>query len=377
MSIDVYVPRDSAALAAGADRVARRIADEAQSRGADIRLVRNGSRGMFWLEPMVEVGTAQGRVAYGPVTVADVAALFDAGFLEGKSHALSLGPTEAIPYLKNQERLTFARMGVTDPLSLEDYEAHDGFTGLRSAIAMAPADVVQQVLDSGLRGRGGAAFPAGIKWKTVLGTAAAQKYVVCNADEGDSGTFSDRMTMEGDPFMLIEGMTIAGLATGATKGYVYVRSEYPHAIAVMNGVVFGPLWGSVINAVGLVAAAIVGYIIALRTSKLLDIEANVARLPAWARHFRIGSWQFLLTVRIIPGLGGTIATQTAAALRVPLFRHVWTMCAIAVPICTLLAVTGNGLANVLESRVVVPTKKYFYDHRQHPRISPSPTASQP
>ena len=149
------------------------------------------------------------------------------------------------------------------------------------------------------------------------------------------------------------------------------------AIAVMNGVVFGPLWGSVVNAVGLVVAAIVGYTIALRTSKLLDIEANVARLPAWARHFRIGSWQFLLTVLIIPGLGGTIATQTAAALRVPLFRHVWTMCAIAVPICTLLAVTGNGLANVLESRVVVPTKKYFYDHRQHPRISPSPTASQP
>ena len=149
------------------------------------------------------------------------------------------------------------------------------------------------------------------------------------------------------------------------------------AIAVMNGVVFGPLWGSVINAVGLVAAAIVGYIIALRTSKLLDIEANVARLPAWARHFRIGSWQFLLTVRIIPGLGGTIATQTAAALKVPLFRHIWTMCAIAVPICTLLAVSGNGLANVLEARVVVPTKKYFHDHRQPTRISPSPTASQP
>ena len=189
---------------------------------------------MFWLEPMVEVATAAGRVAYGPVGVDDVASLFDAGFVSGASHALALGPTEEIPYLKNQERLTFARMGITDPLSLEDYEAHEGFAGLRKAAAMAPADVVQQVLDSGLRGRGGAAFPAGIKWKTVLATPAAQKYVVCNADEGDSGTFSDRMTMEGDPFMLIEGMAIAGLATGATTGYVYIRSEYPHAIAVMN-----------------------------------------------------------------------------------------------------------------------------------------------
>ena len=234
MSITLYVPRDSAALAAGADRVARRIAQEASARGLDLQLVRNGSRGMFWLEPLVEVATPAGRVAYGPVTVDDVAGLFDAGFLEGAAHALHLGPTEEIPYLKKQERLTFARMGITDPVSLTDYQAHEGFAGLRRALAMAPADIVQQVLDSGLRGRGGAAFPAGIKWKTVLATPAAQKYIVCNADEGDSGTFSDRMTMEGDPFMLIEGMTIAGIATGATMGYVYVRSEYPHAIAAMN-----------------------------------------------------------------------------------------------------------------------------------------------
>jgi len=149
------------------------------------------------------------------------------------------------------------------------------------------------------------------------------------------------------------------------------------AIAVMNGVLFGPLWGSVINALGLVAAAIVGYVVALRTSKLLDIEANVARLPAWARHFRIGSWQFLLTVRIIPGLGGTIATQTAAALRVPLFRHIWTMCAIAVPICTVLAIFGNGAATFVEARVVQPTKKYIKDHRLHlNRPAAIPTASQ-
>ena len=236
-SITVYVPRDSAALAVGADRVARRIAEEATRRGLDVRLVRNGSRGLFWLEPLVEVSTPLGRVAYGPVAVADVAGLFDADFLAGAAHALHHGLTEEIPYLKKQERLTFARMGITDPLSLVDYQAHEGYAGLRRALAMAPADIVQQVLDSGLRGRGGAAFPAGIKWKTVLATPAVQKYIVCNADEGDSGTFSDRMTMEGDPFMLIEGMTIAGIATGATQGYVYVRSEYPHAIAALNAAI--------------------------------------------------------------------------------------------------------------------------------------------
>ena len=232
--VTVYVPRDSAALAAGADEVAAALVAEAACRQLAIRLVRNGSRGLFWLEPLVEVATAAGRVAYGPVAVDDVPGLLDAGLLDGKPHALGHGLTEQIPYLAKQQRLTFARMGVTDPLSLEDYEAHEGWAGLRRALALDGAAIVQQVLDSGLRGRGGAAFPTGIKWKTVLGAPAAQKYVVCNADEGDSGTFSDRMTLEGDPYMLIEGMTIAGLAVGATRGCVYIRSEYPHAVAVMD-----------------------------------------------------------------------------------------------------------------------------------------------
>jgi formate dehydrogenase iron-sulfur subunit len=234
VSVSLYVPRDSAALAVGAERVGRRIAEEAAARGVQVHVVRNGSRGLMWLEPMVEVATATGRVAYGPVTPDAVPSLFDAGFLEGADHALCHGLTDEIPYLKNQERLTFARMGITDPLSLPDYQSHEGFAGLRQALTQAPSDIVQQVLDSGLRGRGGAAFPAGIKWKTVLATPSDQKYIVCNADEGDSGTFSDRMTMEGDPFMLIEGMTIAGIATGATHGYIYVRSEYPHAIATLK-----------------------------------------------------------------------------------------------------------------------------------------------
>ena len=234
MSIQVYVPRDSAALAVGANAVAAAIAQEAARRGVAITLVRNSSRGLFWLEPLVEVKVAEGRVAYGPVAPEDVAGLFDAGFLSGGAHAWALGPVVDIPYLKRQQRLCFARMGVTDPLSLADYQAHEGFAGLRRALQLAPTEVVQQVLDSGLRGRGGAAFPTGIKWRTVAAEASATKYVVCNADEGDSGTFSDRMTLEGDPFMLIEGMTIAALATGATRGYVYIRSEYPHAVEVMR-----------------------------------------------------------------------------------------------------------------------------------------------
>ena len=234
MTPTIYVPIDSSAIALGANQVAEKIASQAQARGIEIKLIRNGSRGMFWLEPMVEVATDKGRIAFGPIEVEDVAGLFEADFIHAGSHPKSLGLTEEIPFLKNQERLTFMRVGITEPTSLDDYLAHEGYVGLRHAAAMAAADVVQQVLDSGLRGRGGAAFPTGIKWKTVLNAAADQKYVVCNADEGDSGTFSDRMVMENDPFMLIEGMTIAGLAVGATRGFIYVRSEYPHAIAALN-----------------------------------------------------------------------------------------------------------------------------------------------
>jgi len=235
--IKVYVPRDSSALGLGAEKVAAAIRAEAERRGARIELIRNGSRGLYWLEPMVEVATAAGRVAYGPVKPGDVASLFEAGFLEGKTHALALGPTDEIPYLKNQERLTFARVGITDPVSLEDYVAHDGYRGLRRALSLEPSVIVDEVTESGLRGRGGAAFPTGIKWRTVLNTPADQKYIVCNADEGDSGTFSDRMIMEGDPLVLVEGMTIAGLAVGATRGYIYLRCEYPHAHVALNAAI--------------------------------------------------------------------------------------------------------------------------------------------
>ena len=234
MSVTLYIPCDSAALSVGADEVAAAIARIARERRLDIEIVRNGSRGLFWLEPLVEVATPSGRLAYGPVGIDEVDSLFEAAFLSGGKHPLFRGPTEEIPYLKNQERVTFARCGVIDPLSLSDYEAHDGFRGLKRALSMQPAAIVEEVTQSGLRGRGGAGFPTGIKWKTVLGEKSPIKYIVCNADEGDSGTYADRMLMEGDPFTLIEGMTIAGLAVEAEEGFIYIRSEYPYAFRQMQ-----------------------------------------------------------------------------------------------------------------------------------------------
>jgi formate dehydrogenase iron-sulfur subunit len=227
--IRVFVPGDAGAVAVGADEVAAEVARVAEQRSKPIEIVRNGSRGLYWLEPLVEVETPSGRVAYGPVKPSSVASLFEAGFLDGKPHRLSLGQTEEIPFLKNQTRLTFARCGVVDPRSLDDYRAHGGMKGIERAAKMQPLEIVEAVKTSGLRGRGGAGFPTGIKWDTVRLTDADQKYIVCNADEGDSGTFADRMIMEGDPFVLIEGMAIASLAVGATKGFIYLRSEYPHS----------------------------------------------------------------------------------------------------------------------------------------------------
>lgn len=237
MSITIYVSGDSSAISLGADRTANTIVQEAAKRGIDINLVRNGSRGMYWLEPLVEVEVNGERLAYGSVQAKDVAGLLDSGLIYGRKHPLALGATAEIPYFKKQQRLTFARVGITDPISLEDYVAHEGYRGLENALKMSQADVVKHVTDSGLRGRGGAAFPTGIKWNTVLNTSSEQKYIICNADEGDSGTFSDRMIMEGDPFVLIEGMTIAGLAVGATQGYIYLRIEYPHAHKALNAAI--------------------------------------------------------------------------------------------------------------------------------------------
>jgi formate dehydrogenase iron-sulfur subunit len=246
MTLRLYIPRDAAALAVGADEVATAIRAAAARRNVAVEIIRIGSRGLFWLEPMVEVATPAGRLAYGPVAPTDVDGLLDALLRDGM-HALGLGPTEDIPWLKRQTRLTFVRCGIVDPLSLADYRAHGGGRGLAKALALGPDATIEEVLQSGLRGRGGAGFPTGIKWRTVAQAQGPQKYIVCNADEGDSGTFADRMLMEGDPFVLIEGMAIAGIATGATKGFVYIRSEYPHAVAAMQAAIVAARRGGLLG----------------------------------------------------------------------------------------------------------------------------------
>ncbi|MCA0421673.1 MAG: formate dehydrogenase, partial [Proteobacteria bacterium] len=250
--VRIFVPTDAAALSVGAEAVAQAVAREAEARGLSIEVVRNGSRGLLWLEPLVEVETAEGRIAYGPVATKDVAALFDAGLTSGGAHALRLGKTEELDWMKRQQRLTFERVGVIDPLSIADYRAHGGFKGLEKALALTGGEIVEAVKTSGLRGRGGAGFPTGIKWKTVHDAKAEQKYIVCNADEGDSGTFADRMLFEGDPYLTIEGMTIAAIAVGATRGYIYLRSEYPHAYRTLQRAILKA------EAAGLIGASVLG-----------------------------------------------------------------------------------------------------------------------
>ncbi len=242
----IFVPMDSAARALGADEVARALADAAAGQGIHAEIVRTGSRGMIWLEPLVEVEINGTRHGFGPAVPTDAAAI-----LSGESDK-ALGPVEELDWMKRQTRLTFARVGVIDPLLLSDYEAHGGLAGLRRALSMTGQQIMDEVKSSGLRGRGGAGFPTGIKWQTVHDAKAPQKYIVCNADEGDSGTFADRMVMEGDPFTLIEGMAIAGVGVGATRGYVYLRSEYPDAIAVMTRAV------ELARAAGILGANVLG-----------------------------------------------------------------------------------------------------------------------
>ena len=234
MTARIYVPNDTTAWSVGADEVASAILDRIVALGLDAQVIRNGSRGLYWLEPLVEIDTPAGRVGFGPVSPEAVLQLFAGPALPTADHPLSVGLIEAIPFLRDQQRLTFARAGIIEPLSLADYHASGGGVGLANALSLTSQQIVDAIKASGLRGRGGAAFPAGIKWQTVLNAEGETKYIVCNADEGDSGTFADRLLLEADPFQLIEGMTIAGLAVGAQHGVIYLRSEYPRTAGVLT-----------------------------------------------------------------------------------------------------------------------------------------------
>ncbi len=292
--VTVFVPRDAAALSVGADATAQAIATEAATRGLDVTIVRTGSRGMLWLEPLVEVDTPTGRVAYGPVHLNDVASLFDAGAFDAGAfsptappttpvaHPLAHGLTRDMPWLARQQRLMFERVGVIDPSSLEDYRAHGGLAALERARAMEPTAIVDMITVSGLRGRGGAGFPTGIKWRTVLQAPSPHKYIVCNADEGDSGTFADRMLMEGDPFLLLEGMCIAGRAVGAARGVIYVRSEYPHAIATLRAAIITARGANILNDTFDIEVRVGGgaYICGEETSLLESLEGHRPQVRA-------------------------------------------------------------------------------------------------
>lgn len=225
----VYVPADSSACAVGADEVAAALAAVDGT-----TVVRTGSRGMLWMEPLVEVATDRGRIGYPQVDAEDVADLVAGGMLTGQDVGGCIGVVEEHEWLTRQRRVSFTRVGVIPPTDITAYAAHGGWAGLRRALEMDPADVVAEVVTSGLRGRGGAGFPAGIKWQTVLDTDSETKFICCNLDEGDSGTFADRMLCEGDPFTLLEGMLIAAYAVGATEGYIYCRSEYPDVVRILR-----------------------------------------------------------------------------------------------------------------------------------------------
>ena len=211
--------------------------------GEEVKLVQTGCFGLCALGPVVIVypdGTF-----YSRVTTDDVKEIVEEHLLKGRpverlvysdtgaeevveAASVSLNDTA---FYKSQNRVVLRNCGVIDPESIEEYIAMDGYAALGKVLTeMKPEDVIQTVLDSGLRGRGGGGFPTGLKWKFCAPNKADQKYVVCNADEGDPGAFMDRSVLEGDPHCIIEAMAIAGYAVGATKGYVYVRAEYPIAV---------------------------------------------------------------------------------------------------------------------------------------------------
>ena len=261
MTLRLFISGDWAARALGADRTAAALTRVAAAHGEPVEIVRVGSRGLTWIEPLVECEMGGQRQAFGPIGPDDAAGLL-AALSSGRNHPAALGNPAELPYLAGQTRLTFARAGLIAPLAPLAAPSAE-FAGLRRALSLGGEAAIAEVERSGLRGRGGAGFPAAIKLRTVRTAADSVKYIVCNADEGDSGTFADRMLMESDPLLLIEGMIIAGIATGATQGFLYIRSEYPHSVATMRDAVDGA------RRIGLLGPSVLG------SDKAFDVTIRV------------------------------------------------------------------------------------------------------
>ena len=226
----VFIPQDSISIALGADLIAKKIAQSGHE------IIRNSSRGLHFLEILIEVEIDGARHGFGPISTNEIEDLIASNF--AKSHPKYLGIVDELKLIKSQNRLSFAKCGINDPLDFDGYLTLGGGKALEKAKAIGAQKTIDEIKSSGLRGRGGAGFPAAIKWQTVKDAQSNQKYIICNADEGDSGNFADRAYMEGDPFGLIEAMAIAGFALGASKGYIYVRSEYPIAIKILKAAIY-------------------------------------------------------------------------------------------------------------------------------------------
>ena len=225
--IKIYIPKETSACSVGSELIAEKITDLAQGH-KHISIIRNGSWGAFWLEPFIEIEKNGNRKGTSYLNkkishLSSIEELFDDFYNSNPFNIMD------IDFIKRQTRLVFSRIGLYDPLDLNQYRNSHGYKGLEKSFEIGQQQTIDEIKKSGLNGRGGAAFPTAIKMQTVLDQESTIKYVACNADEGDGGTFSDRLIMECDPYSLIEGMTIAAYSVGASHGYIYLRSEYPLA----------------------------------------------------------------------------------------------------------------------------------------------------
>jgi len=223
----------SCGIAAGGRKVYEAFSTQLVNKGLHAQLKQTGCMGMCYNEVLVEVSSPEGApVFYSHVIPEQVERIIDEHLIGGKPVSEWVIPADELDnLLAKQKRIVLRNCGVIDPESIDDYLDTGGYQAIEQVLnSMTPDEVIDEVTESGLRGRGGAGFPTGVKWGFARKSLSNQKYIICNADEGDPGAFMDRSVLESDPHSIIEGMLIAGYAVGATEGYIYVRAEYPLAV---------------------------------------------------------------------------------------------------------------------------------------------------